>query len=143
VIPSLSGAQLTEVVKVKWTSIDAFRRRIHPHLVRSIPVWKQILEEVTDGDKNIGRYLAANHTTDHQLSQAQQACDTAGRPFWQMAALEHKQELRSRVEHMLNGRRHDSARDRESREEQLIKALQCEFRTELDPPDTCKSGPTM
>jgi hypothetical protein len=134
VIPSLSEAQLTEVVKVKWTSIDAFRRRIHPHLVDSIYKWKQILEDVTDGDENIGRYLAANHMTEDQLSQAQQACDEAGRPFWEMAAMEHKQELKSRVNSMGAGRKHDSLRDRQAREMRLIKALQEEFETELDPP---------
>ena len=133
-IPSLSEAQLTEVVKVKWTSIDAFRRRIHPHLVRSIPEWKEILKDVTDGDENIGRYLAANHMTEDQLSQAQRACDAAGRPFWETAAMDHKQELKSRVNSMVAGGKHDSLRDREAREMRLIKVLQDEFKTKLDPP---------
>ena len=122
------------MVKVKWTSIDAFRRRIHPHLVLSISDWKQTLEDVTDGDENIGRYLAAYHMTKDQLSQAQQACDEAGRPFWEMAAMEHKQDLRSRVNWMVAGGKHDSLRDREARETRLIRALQDEFQTKLDPP---------
>jgi len=129
VLNKLSPAEFTDLQSVFWPTIESFQKRIHPHLARTIHAWEGIFTQMVEGSKEAGRYLAANHMSDRELSQTQQNAGSNGEPFWETASQRLRQELDDSVNLLDVGRGFHAHRLRGHQEEALTRQFRSDYYT--------------